>query len=58
MAGAVLASTAGSLSSGVTDLLSVVSTVISTVTGNPILLAAFVTPVVAGVIVLVKKLRG
>ena len=51
-----MTSGAGTLAQGATDVMSIVSTVISTITGNPILLAAFVVGLVGVGIALAKRL--
>lgn len=48
--------TAGTLTSGVSDIMSVVSTMMDTITGNPILLAAFCIGIASAAIGLAKKL--
>lgn len=52
----VATATAGTLSSGVSDIMGVVSTMMSTITGNPILLAAFCIGIAGAAIGLAKKL--
>lgn len=49
---------AGTLSSGVTSVMSVVSTVMTTITNDPILIAFFVAPIIGVVIGVVRKLRA
>lgn len=49
---------AGTLSSGVTSVMSVVSTVMTTIKGDPILIAFFVAPIIGVVIGVVRKLRA
>ena len=45
----VATGTAGTLTSGVSDIMSVVSTMMDTITGNPILLAAFSQSAIAAI---------
>lgn len=52
----VAAETAGTLAGGVSDIMNVVSTMMSTITGNPILLAAFCIGIASAAIALAKKL--
>lgn len=52
------AAEAGTLSSGVTSVMGVVSTVMTTITNDPILIAFFVAPIIGVVIGVVRKLRA
>lgn len=52
----VATGTTGTLSSGVSDIMGVVSTMMTTITGNPILLAAFCIGIAGAAIGLAKKL--
>lgn len=49
---------AGTLSSGVTSVMGVVTTVMTTITNDPILMAFFVAPIIGVVIGVVRKLRA
>jgi hypothetical protein len=52
------AAEAGTLTSGVSSVMGVVSTVMTTITDNPILTAFFVAPIIGVVIGVVRKLRA
>lgn len=52
------AAEAGTLTSGVSSVMGVVSTVMTTITANPILAAFFVAPIIGVVIGVVRKLRA
>lgn len=52
----VATASTGTLSSGVSDIMGVVSTMMTTITGNPILLAAFCIGIASAAIGLAKKL--
>lgn len=54
----LVAAEAGTLTSGVSSVMGVVSTVMTTITGNPILTAFFVAPIIGVVIGVVRKLRA
>lgn len=49
---------AGTLSSGVTSVMGVVTTVMTTITNDPILISFFVAPIIGVVIGVVRKLRA
>lgn len=48
----------GTLTSGVTSVMGLVTTVMTAITDNPILLAFFVAPIIGVVIGIVRKLRA
>lgn len=52
------AAEAGTLSSGVTSVMSVVSVVMTAIKEDPILIAFFVAPIIGVVIGVVRKLRA
>ena len=52
------AAEAGTLTSGVSSVMGVVSTVMTTITDNSILTAFFVAPIIGVVIGVVRKLRA
>ena len=54
----LVAAEAGTLTSGVSSVMGVVSTVMTTITDNPILTAFFVAPIISVVIGVVRKLRA
>lgn len=49
---------AGTLTSGVTSVMGLVTTVMTAITDNAILLAFFVAPIIGVVIGIVRKLRA
>lgn len=52
------AAEAGTLTSGVTSVMGLVTTVMTAITDNAILLAFFVAPIIGVVIGIVRKLRA
>lgn len=58
MGASMLAVEAGTLTTGVSSVMGVVSTVMTTITENPILTAFFVAPIIGVVIGVVRKLRA
>lgn len=56
--GTIVAETTGTMTSAITDIMSVVSTVMTTITGNSILLTFFCASIVGIAIGIVKRLRA